>query len=184
MFGPRVSIIKANLDAYLDDISKQMVNGEPKADAKDITVYAPLEGKVVTLKDVNDGVFSAGMLGEGLAIEPTVGKVVAPFDGEVAMVYATKHAIAVRSNEGLELLIHVGLDTVQLNGECYDIKVKDGQKVKKGDLLAEFDMAAIQAKGYRTITPMVITNPDEFKGAHQISGAEVKFGDGLFTTKG
>ena len=102
------------------------------------------------------------MLGEGMAIEPSEGKLYAPSDGEVTMVFDTKHAIGMALDGGVELLLHMGIDTVQLNGQYFDVKVKDGDRVKKGDLLAEFDMEAVKAAGYRTVTPVIVTNTDNF----------------------
>ena len=119
-------------------------------------------GKVINLSEVNDGVFSEGMLGNGVAIEPNDGKVFAPFDGEVQMVYDTKHALGLISDSGVELLIHVGIDTVQLNGKYYDVKVQNGQKIKKGDLLVNVDIEGISEAGYRTVTPVIVTNSDDF----------------------
>lgn len=125
-------------------------------------VFAPMKGKVIKLEDVNDGVFSEGMLGNGAAIEPVDGKVFAPFDGEVQMVYDTKHAIGLISDSGVELLIHVGIDTVQLNGKYYDVKVQNGQKISKGDILVNVNLAGIAQAGYRTVTPVIVTNSDDF----------------------
>ena len=195
IYGPKVSVIKSNLEDYLpyatDDITpvtvaeeKEVANSTPVETAEnEVAFYAPLEGKALPLSAVEDGVFSEGMLGDGMAIDPTVGKVTAPFDGKVVMVYTTKHAIALESKEGVEVLIHVGIDTVQLNGEHYDIKVNVGDEVKAGDLLAEFDIEAIQSKGYRTITPIVITNTDKFKSVKRVAGDEVVTKDMLFTVK-
>lgn len=103
---------------------------EKNSTGKSYTVYAPMNGKSIPLEEVNDGVFSERMLGDGAAIEPADGRVTAPFDGVVSMVFDTKHAIGLTSDNGIELLIHVGIDTVQLNGKYYDIHVKDGDRVK------------------------------------------------------
>ena len=137
-------------------------------------VYAPIEGHVVSLEKVEDGVFSEAMLGKGVAIEPTVGTIVVPFDGTVSVVYTTKHAIAITSEEGVEVLLHIGIDTVQLNGRYYDIKAEQGQKVKKGDLIGYFDIEGIQKEGYRTITPVIITNTDSYKDVVGIEKDNVK----------
>lgn len=171
IYGPKVTVIKSNLEDYLAspasdvDVEDNVVVKDDSANDKktvNAEVFAPMNGKVINLAEVNDGVFSEGMLGKGVAIEPFDGKVFAPFDGEVQMVYDTKHALGLMSDEGIELLIHVGIDTVQLNGKCYDVKVQNGQKIKKGDLLAEVNLEGIIEAGYRTVTPVIVTNSDDF----------------------
>lgn len=127
------------------------------------TVAAPFMGKVIPLAEVPDAVFSSGAMGQGLAIEPSGNKVYAPFDGTVVMVAPTKHAIGLRSESGIELLVHVGLDTVTLDGKPFTLHVKDGDKIKKGDLLSSFDKEFIQNKGLKTITPIIITNSHAYK---------------------
>ena len=123
-------------------------------------VYLPINGRVITLEEVEDGVFSEKMLGEGVAVEPSEGKMYAPFDGIVQMVYDTKHALGLLSDSGVELLIHVGIDTVELAGKFFDVKVSNGQKIKKGELLMKIDLDGIKGMGYRTVTPIIITNTD------------------------
>ena len=205
IYGPKVSVIKSNLEDYLqhhvdapysddhhanapvDTAATKVEKSEEKKESvseskaeSNIAVYAPMEGKAVPLKEVNDGVFSEEMLGKGMAIIPTVGKVAAPFDGTVSMIYTTKHAIALTSTEGVEILIHVGIDTVQLNGKYYDIKVAVGDEVKAGDLLAEFDIKGIESEGYRTITPIIVANTDAYKDVVAVASGEVKIKDHLF----
>ncbi|MBU3803737.1 MAG: glucose PTS transporter subunit IIA [Candidatus Cellulosilyticum pullistercoris] len=205
IYGPKVSVIKSNLEDYLqhhvdapysddhhanapvDTAATKVEKSEEKKESvseskseSNIAVYAPMEGKAVPLKEVNDGVFSEDMLGKGMAIIPTVGKVAAPFDGKVSMIYTTKHAIALTSTEGVEILIHVGIDTVQLNGKYYDIKVAVGDEVKAGDLLAEFDIKGIESEGYRTITPIIVANTDAYKDVVAVASGEVKIKDHLF----
>lgn len=121
-------------------------------------IYAPMSGKVVALEDVNDETFSKKMLGDGCAIIPTEGKVYAPFDGTVKMFFNTGHAMGLESENGTEILIHVGLDTVTLDGEGFTKLVSDGDKFKKGDVLLEFDLDAIKNKGFDMITPIICTN--------------------------
>lgn len=133
------------------------------AQANEETVYAPFSGKVIPLSNVPDEVFSSGAMGQGLAIEPSDNKLYAPFDGTVVMVAPTKHAIGLRSASGVELLVHIGLDTVTLDGTPFSLKVKEGDTVKKGELLAEFDKAFIKEKGLTTITPVIITNSHAYQ---------------------
>lgn len=130
-------------------------------------VYSPMEGKVLPLNKVEDPTFAEGMMGDGMAIEPTVGRVVAPVNGIVATIFNTKHAVAIIGENGEEVLIHIGLDTVQLGGKHFTAHVTQGQKVKAGDLLIEFDIDAIKQAGYPVTTPVIITNTSNYK---QVSG--------------
>ncbi len=130
---------------------------------KGIKVYAPMKGELVKLSEVSDPTFGEGILGQGVAIKPTDGNVYAPFDGEVAFVANTKHALSLTSVDGVELLVHVGLDTVKLDGKCFDVKVNNGDKFKKGDLLMVADLETIKKEGYDTITPVVVCNTDSYK---------------------
>ncbi|BDR56956.1 beta-glucoside-specific PTS transporter subunit IIABC [Xylocopilactobacillus apis] len=125
-------------------------------------IYAPLTGDLVNLTEVSDQTFSKKLLGDGVAIVPNNGKVVAPFDGEVVTVFPTKHAIGLKSDTGVELLIHIGLDTVNLEGKPFTSHIKDGDRVKKGQLLMDVDLEAIKKAGYEVTTPIVITNTGDF----------------------
>ncbi|MBQ2705419.1 MAG: PTS glucose transporter subunit IIA [Lachnospiraceae bacterium] len=140
-------------------------------------VGAPLKGEAIESAAVNDPTFAEEMLGKGMAIKPSEGKVYAPFDGTVAMVFDTKHAVSLVSDKGTEVLIHVGLDTVMLKGEHYTAHVESGASVKKGDLLLEFDMEAIAAAGYDTVTPVVVCNADDYKDVIRTTGKQVEPGD-------
>ena len=140
-------------------------------------IGAPLKGEAIESAAVNDPTFAEEMLGKGMAIKPAEGKVYAPFDGTVAMVFDTKHAVSLVSDKGTEVLIHVGLDTVMLKGEHYTAHVESGASVKKGDLLLEFDMEAIAAAGYDTVTPVVICNADDYKDVIRTTGKQVEPGD-------
>lgn len=191
VYGPRVSVIKSHLEDYLDSAASDApveVAIEPAdqqtGDKKsvDAAVYSPMDGKVISLAEVDDGVFSEGMLGEGVAILPENGNVVAPFDGEVQMVYDTKHALGLMSDDGVELLIHVGIDTVKLEGKHYDVKVTNSQKIKKGDLLAVVDIEGIEKEGYRTVTPVIVTNTDDFSKVEAVTGGS-KSGDKIIIVK-
>lgn len=141
--------------------------------AGQMLLSSPMIGKAMPLSDVGDGVFSEGMLGEGMAVEPSEGKLFAPADGTITMVFDTKHAIGMDLDGGIELLLHMGIDTVQLNGQYFDVKVKDGDRVTRGQLLAQFDMEAIKAAGYRTVTPMIVTNTDNFKEIKVVKTGDV-----------
>ncbi|MGG6433117.1 PTS sugar transporter subunit IIA [Anoxybacillus sp. D401a] len=131
------------------------------------TIVAPLTGNVRPLDDVPDPVFAQKMMGEGLAIEAIDGVVVSPVNGEVVQVFPTKHAVGLRSEGGLEILIHVGIDTVHMQGEGFEAYVKAGERVKAGDLLLSFDLALVQQKAKSPLTPVVITNGDVMDECHR-----------------
>lgn len=141
------------------------------------TLFSPMEGKAISIEEVPDKTFAAKLLGEGVAIEPETGIVVSPVDGEIVQLFETKHAIAIKTESGIELLIHVGIDTVKMNGEGFKAFVKKGDKVKTGDKLLEADLDLIREKAKSTITPIVITNTDSFKEVARIKEGKVKFGD-------
>lgn len=134
----------------------------PETKAETGVVYSPLKGKVVPIEEVPDDTFAAKILGDGMAVIPTEGKVYAPFDGTVEMVYDTGHAISMRSADGIELLIHIGINTVELDEKFYHIHVSDGDRIKKGDLLLVFDRKGIKEAGYSLATPVILTNSDDF----------------------
>lgn len=123
---------------------------------------APVAGNAVPVSQVPDPTFAEELLGKGIAIEPTEGKIFAPCDGTVDMMFETGHAVSLVADFGAELLIHVGLETVSLKGKHFTIHVANGDKVKKGDLLIEFDLDAIKAEGFNTITPMLVCNSSDY----------------------
>ena len=145
--------------------TKEAAINEVKGLDQPMTVFAPLKGQAVQLSEVPDDVFKSGALGQGGAIKPSDGKVYAPFDGKITAQFPTGHAIGLTSNEGVELLIHCGLETVSLNGEGFTVHVQQGQTVNTGDLLLTMDLEYIQAHNLETITPVIVTNADQF---HQI----------------
>lgn len=151
--------------------------------AGDNDIFCPLNGELKALSEVNDPTFSGEILGKGVAIIPSEGKLYAPFDGEVTTVFGTKHAIGL-SRGDVEMLIHIGLETVSLNGKYFDAKVTDGDQVKKGDLLIEFDVEALRKEGFDTITPVIVSNTDDFADveADAVSGKAVA-GAHLLTVK-
>ncbi len=131
--------------------------------AAPLVLFSPMNGEVLPLENVEDEVFSGGILGDGIAVEPTEGKLFAPCDGTVENVADTGHAVGITSDSGCEILLHIGIDTVKLNGKYFDIKIKEGQKVSKGDLLIEFDIEKIKEAGYKTTSPVIILNSDDYK---------------------
>lgn len=135
----------------------------------ELTVYSPIHGNVIPLSEVPDEAFGSGAMGQGVGIEPAEGRVYAPFDGTVEMIFDTKHAIGLTSSDGISLLIHVGLDTVELNGQYFTAHVSAGDSIKKGQLLLEFDLDKIAEK-YKTVTPVLVVNTDEYASVSGISG--------------
>ena len=128
---------------------------------KGVDLLAPLNGTIIPLEEVPDPVFSQKMMGEGVAIQPTGGHVYAPFSGEIIMITPTKHAIAIRSKSGVEVLIHIGLETVSLKGEGFKLVVKEGEHVESGQLLIEVDWAFLEEHAESTITPIIVTNSNK-----------------------
>lgn len=147
------------------------------------TVYAPVKGEVVPLSEVSDEMFANGVLGTGCAVNPTEGVVVAPFDGEVSMVFPTKHAIGLTSSEGIELLIHIGMNTVELNGEHFEVLVKDGEKITVGQQLVKFDKDAILEKGYQLTTPVIITNTDDYTKVNVVKTGNAELCETMITVE-
>ena len=142
-----------------------------KEEAKELVVASPLKGTAMALADVPDQTFAEGILGQGAAVEPSEGKVVAPADAEVTTIFDTKHAIGLQLDNGAELLIHIGINTVEMEGDGFEAFVKEGDKVKKGDTLVTFDIEKIKAAGHPTVTPVIVTNTDDYaEVTHLITG--------------
>lgn len=147
-----------------------------------VEIGSHMVGSVVLLADVKDPTFSSGALGAGTAVEPTEGKLYAPADGKITVAFPTGHAYGLRTEDGLDLLMHIGMDTVELDGKHFEPKVAKGDTVKRGDVIAEFDIPAIKAAGYPLATPMVITNAKKAAASVedvQASGASVTSADSL-----
>ncbi|MGR3806245.1 PTS system D-glucose-specific IIA component, Glc family (TC 4.A.1.1.1) [Pasteurella testudinis DSM 23072] len=139
----------------------------------EVEIYAPLSGEIVNIEDVPDVVFSEKIVGDGIAIRPTGNKIVAPIDGVIGKIFETNHAFSMESREGVELFVHFGIDTVELKGEGFTRVAEEGQEVKKGDVIIEFDLALLEAKAKSVLTPVVISNMDEISSIEKSSGAVV-----------
>ena len=146
-------------------------------------LLAPIAGTVIPLSDVKDQTFSSGSLGEGVAIQPTGSKVVAPADSKVSAIFPTGHAVALHTNEGLDVLIHVGLDTYKLDGRHFTVRASVGEHVRKGDVLIEFDPDAIKAEGYDITAPILICNAVEFSSIKGNVGDTVDELDKIITAQ-
>lgn len=174
-------------DPANEEEDEDVINNEVKNDIileKNITegealVLSPITGKVVSLKQVNDVTFSEEIMGKGAAIIPTEGRAVSPVDGVVSAIFETKHAIGLTADNGTEILIHIGLDTVKLGGKHFTAHVKSGDRVKSGDLLVEFDIKAIQEEGYEIITPVLVTNVDRYNDVLALIDKDVNEKDEL-----
>ncbi len=142
-------------------------------------MVSPVKGEVVPLTSVNDATFSSEMLGKGIAVIPSDNTFYAPIKGEVVTLFNTLHAIGLRSEDGIEVLIHIGIDTVQLNGKHYKALVKQGDIVEAGDPLVQVDLEAVKKDGYDIITPIIITNSNQFKEVLSTSNSQTYVGDAL-----
>lgn len=158
---------------------KAVVEEGEKASVKEQVVSSPITGKVVPLSETPDAVFASGAMGQGVAIEPSVGEVVAPADGTICLLFPTNHAIGLATDDGAELLIHVGMDTVELDGKGFTAHVVQGSKVKKGQLLLSFDMEAIQEAGYSVVTPVIVTNSADYETVETVASGQVDLGEKL-----
>ena len=203
IYGPSVTIVKSNLEELVEQIRagavseaalmgepeqpKEEAKPEPKKEssgtAKSWVLGAHLNGTVVPMDQVKDEVFASGALGDGVAIEPTEGKLYAPADCTVVNIFETKHAIGLSVDDDVELLLHIGIDTVKMGGKGFEAHVKEGQTVKKGDLLVSFDMDAIKAAGYLCTTPMIVCNTDDYKEIKAVASGTVKASQDLLEIK-
>lgn len=204
IYGPKVSVIKSDLEDFIDspysDDPDSVIGTEETAEkteekpqtegaentetnGKEITLYSHMNGTAVKLEDVEDEVFSQKILGEGAAVEPSEGKLYAPCDGKIDSVFDTKHAVNMVSSDGVEILLHIGIDTVKLGGQYFEAHVSDGQEVKKGDLLISFDMDKIKAAGYKVTTPIIIGNTDDYASVEPVAQNSVSAGDMILKIK-
>ena len=140
----------------------------------EMSIYAPVQGNVISRESIPDETFASGVLGDGVGIEPEIGEVVAPFDGEISSVTDTRHAIGVSGPGGMELLIHVGVDTVKMNGDGFALLVSEGEKVRRGQKLMTFDISKIKANGYSTTTAVLLTNSDDYKSFKVVKTGRTK----------
>ena len=186
VYGPKVAVIKAKLEDYLESTPKNPVVAPSPAvapAAKDTVLSACLNGTVVPLADVKDEAFASGVLGDGIAIEPSDGELVAPADGEISSTFETHHAVGMTTADGAELLMHIGIDTVKLGGKHFTYLVNEGDKVKKGQPLIRFELEAIKAEGYPVTTPVIVCNTDDYAAVEAKASGTVKQGDVLLELK-
>ena len=187
VYGPKVAVIKAKLEDYLENAPKTPAAAAAPAPAapaaKDTVLSACLNGTVVPLADVKDEAFASGALGDGIAIEPIDGELVAPADGEISSTFETHHAVGMTTADGAELLMHIGIDTVKLGGKHFTYLVNEGDKVKKGQPLIRFELEAIKAEGYPVTTTLIVCNTDDYAAVAAKASGTVKQGDALLELK-
>ena len=171
VYGPRVSVIKSKLDDYMDSYSDQNVKTQ--------ILSAHAAGTAIPLTEVKDEAFATGVLGQGIAIIPSDGKLYSPCEGKVLSVFDTAHAVNILSDDGCELLLHIGIDTVKLGGKHFTAHVKNGQRIHKSELLISFDADKIKADGYDVTTPMVVCNSDDYTSVTIIKTGKVQAGDDI-----
>lgn len=180
IFGYKEEEVEAQKEVVAEDIAS--AESAPVALQAE-TIAAPLEGEVVALENVNDPVFSSGAMGKGAAIKPSGNQVVAPFDGEVQIAFPTGHAYGLKSDKGAEVLIHIGIDTVSLDGKGFDAKVQANQRVKKGDVLATFDSSVITEAGLDDTTMVIVTNTADFEDVSSVATGSVAEGADFIAVK-
>lgn len=195
VYGPQVSVVKSNLEDFMQTVESNTcgcVPGktEPVAEPSEkhetkskkphkSTLYAHMSGRIVPIEKVEDDVFSQKILGEGVAVEPSEGRLYSPCGGTVDSIFDTKHAVNILSEDGVEVLLHIGIDTVKLGGRFFESHVSDGQKVRKGDLLITFDIDKIREAGFKLTTPMIVGNSDDYSSFNIAADGTVSAGDKL-----
>lgn len=207
IYGPRVSVIKSDLEDYLETEIDDITETEEKPQEEDLPenikekphekeesaekksvvsteLFSPLSGALIPLEEVPDEAFSGKVLGEGAAVEPIEGRLYAPCDGRVETVFDTRHAVNLVSAEGAEILLHIGIDTVKLGGKFFEAHVTDGQEIRKGDLLISFDIEEIRKAGYSTITPIIVCNSEDYSSVEAVKGGEIKVGERIIRITG
>ena len=197
IYGPSVTIVKSNFEEYVEQVRSGAIREEadapaveetkteePKETMQDAVYTAHMNGTMRLMCEVEDETFAQCMLGDGVAVEPTEGRLYSPCDGTVDTIFETKHAITLVSDEGSEILLHIGIDTVQLGGKYFNPVVEEDQKVKKGDLLVEFDIEGIRSEGYKVTTPMIICNTDDYSAVKPLKTGAVKAGEDLLQVLG
>ena len=200
IYGPQVSVVKSKLEDFIetpdsDKLDELFAKGnaeektaekspeKPQTTANPILLFSPMNGRIIPLSDVEDEVFSQEILGAGAAVEPSEGKLFSPCDGTVLSVTETKHAISLASEDGAEILLHIGIDTVKLGGKFFEVHASSGQAVKKGDLLVSFDIEAIKNAGFKTTTPMVICNTDDYSSVEAVGFGKISVGEKFIEIK-
>jgi PTS system glucose-specific IIC component len=192
VYGPKADILKSDIQDLLDsgvqipksDFQENMQDSIEENQVflgKQAKIVAPANGEFIPIDRVEDEVFSQKMMGEGFAVVPENGVIVSPVSGTIVSVFPTKHAIGIQTEDGIEVLLHMGIDTVDLGGEAFDIKVQEGEKIKAGKIVASADLAKIQEAGKRTTMIVVFTNGDKIENYHYDKTGLVSRGETIGT---
>ena len=195
IYGPQVSVVKSHLEDFMDSPESEKLDsffsdsvGETEANESRSSrrlgseeLFAHLKGNIIPLEKVDDEAFATKALGDGVAIEPSEGKLYAPCDGKISSLFETNHAINLISDRGCEILLHIGIDTVKLGGKFFQVHVKEGQRIRRGELLISFDMAEIRKAGYKLTTPLIICNTEDYGSINVIGSAHIAVGDKLIS---
>jgi PTS system beta-glucosides-specific IIC component len=176
-----LSLKYEKMDVTIEETAEAI--SEIKTEVKNSTITSPLKGKIIALGEVKDEAFASEAMGKGIAIEPSEGKVVSPFNGKVVSLFPTKHAIGLLSDDGVEMLIHVGLNTVDLNGKYFEAHVGQDQRISKGQTLLTFDLKKIREEGYITQVPIIITNTHEYSDVISNCSRDIDYNDELLVLK-
>ena len=196
VYGPQVAVIKSNLVDFMESPESDRLDSAsapapapvrasaPASKKADAVLAAHMDGTVVPMAEVQDEAFSACVLGDGVAIEPSDGRLYAPADGVVDNLFDTHHAIGLVTDDGTEILLHIGINTVELKGQHFTAHVQVDQRVRKGDLLISFDMEAIRAAGYLLTTPMIVCNTEDYQSVLPAAQGQIRAGSPLLEVKG
>ena len=185
MIGSVIAIVFAAAATFLfgfKDSKEKQADTDSNNSKTDEVIQSPMHGEVLSLTEVNDETFASQLMGNGIAIVPSSNQVVSPVNGTVESIFRTNHAIGIKSSSGAEVLIHVGLNTVELDGKFFDAKVKTNDKISVGDLLLEFDREAILEAGYDLTTPVIITNSEDYSAIESTSAGPVRISEKLINT--
>ena len=185
IYGPQVTLIKSKLEEYLENALEQGANPKEVAEQKEtgIVISSPMKGIAAGLSAAPDEAFAEGMMGDGAVVTPVDPIVRAPEDGEVSFVFDTKHAIGFETDSGIQLLIHVGIDTVKLNGEGFEVYVENGQKVQKGEPLMKLDLSYLKENAPSLVSPIVCTELPENRSVRLLKEGEIEAGEALFVVE-
>lgn len=183
IYGPRVTVIKSNFEEYLEHVDEKKEENDGEEIREKIEIASPITGMAVTVSEIPDEGFASGAMGDGAGVTPTKGTVIAPADGEVSFVFDTKHAIGFVTDDGLELLLHIGIDTVNLQGKGFTVYVENGQHLRKGEKMMELDLAYLKEHAPSLCSPILCTNLEDNQRVRVLAVEEVKAGEPLFVVE-